>query len=178
MEIYNEITINCNSSSDARNAKQIVADSIMSLVHEDYHDQHLALAVEALKIKNRKTLTTNGLAFLSEDLIKAFTKIVKALAEAMPTAEFTFSAHGEDTYTESFIKGSYTDGSLEINTIFYPEGFAEFFTCPECGEALVRYDECDPSKPYVCAECGETVDLHETYNNCSPVRKDERITIC
>ena len=47
----------------------------------------------------------------------------------------------------------------------------------ECGEYVVRLDEYDPSKTYICPECGEEVDLSENYKACAPVINKETIII-
>lgn len=174
-----KMTINFNSTSTANSAKEIVKDAFLSMKEHDFcFSQAVEGAAANLTVENNTLLIADdNAAFLGEEIIEVAPIIVKALAAKLSNDNFTFDFCTTDEYTEGWVEGEYKNGKLDIKTTYYPEGYCEYVSCPECGELVVRLDEYDPSKTYICPDCGEVVDLSESYEACAPEIKMETITI-
>ncbi len=171
MEIFNnKMTFTFTNKAAACKAKEITIDVLQKMNKEFWFLNATKNMVSRLTIKNNSLVTPEGEGdFESEELLEVGTEIVKAIAAALPRNRFTFEIVGCDTYTEGWLEGCYSNGTLEMTSTFYPEGYCEYVSCPECGEFIVRLDEYDPTKTYVCPECGEEVDLAENYESCKPI---------
>lgn len=151
MEILsNDFTLTFTNTAAAVKAKQIADQSLHAFLVDD---------TDILFILDDMTLTYEESSFFSEDLMGAARKIVEAIANGMKSETFEFYVSGSDTYTAVEIEGTYQNGMLDITTTFFPEGYSEYLSCPECGEDVVRMEDYDPNKTYVCPECGEEIDF-------------------
>ena len=174
MEIYNNsFTVTFTNAAAANKAKQIADESFRALHYNGYSEQPTILAANSLIIEDDMTLTFEELCFDSADLMDASRKVIKAIAFAMSEESFEFSVCGCDTYTESWVDGSFQNGVLDMTATFFPEGYSEFLLCPECGKEIVRIEDCDPNATYVCPECGEELD----FSSSAPVIEKETIKI-
>ena len=170
--------IRFTNEAAANEAKAIVAKTLNSMDCDFSFNNAVSHAVESLHVDGSTLMIPQGGAwFLAEELVDVFPLIVKAIATQLPHEDFSFEVAGYDDYAEGWIDGCYADGNLEINSTFYPMGYCEYVSCPECGEDVVRLDEYIPGKLYPCPECGELVDLTEQYEEVAPVIKKEQIKI-
>ena len=175
--INNDFTVTFTNAAAAKKAKLIAEESFRAQHYDLYAYQPSILAADSLIIENDMTLTFEEYCFDSSDLMDACINVVKAIANSMKSENFEFSVEGCDTYTESSVEGSFSNGTLTINSIFYPSGWIEDLECPECGEPVVSLEDYDPSKTYVCPECGEEIDLSVQYEEVAPVVSKEVITM-
>ena len=165
MEILsNDFALTFTNTAAAIKAKQIADQSIHTLLNE----------TDSLFILNDVTLTYEEASFFSEDLMDAAREIMEAVANSLKKENFEFYVCGTDTYAAARIAGNYQNGMLDITTTFFPEGYSEYLSCPECGEDVVLMDDYDPDETYVCPECGEEID----FSGEAPEIKKECIKIC
>ena len=170
MEVFNNKTeIVFTNAEAASKAKEIAAQVIASVESNYYYLNGIKNTIRNLTINdNALCLPEDEGELASSDLLEIMTDVVKAIAEQLPSENFTFDIYGEDTYTEGWLEGKYANGTLEIKSTYYPSGYVEFLCCPECGQELVSLDDYVPGKTYICPECGEEVDLSEEYEVCAP----------
>ena len=173
------LTITFENTTEAEIAKDTAREAIFSLKDTDFCFRNAVENSAAnLAVKNNTLVFTNNRAdFTGDEMLEVAPAVVKAIAAQLPDSSFTFDVCTVDDYTEAWVEGKFENGSLEIKTTYFPEGYCEEIDCPECGEYVVRLDEYDLSKTYICPECGEEVDLSERYEACKPVVKEEVISI-
>ena len=162
--ISNDFTLTFTNTAAAIKAKKIADQSLHTLLEDD----------DSLFTLNGVTLTLEDASLFSEELIDAAREIMEAVANGLKKESFEFSVNGCDTYTAAEIVGNYQNGMLDVTTTFFPEGYSEYLSCPECGEDVVRMEDYDPNMTYVCPEFGEEIDLSAE----APEIEIEHIKIC
>ena len=173
MEIYhNDFEITFTNEADAESAKIIATNAINAMSVPGYAYNATEEFANSLCVEGN-VLANEEYSFTSDDLLNVAVATIKAIAGSMKTASFSFKSGSADTYAESWAEGCFENGILTITSAYYPEGYSEFLTCPECGEAVERMDDYDPSKTYICPECGEEVDLSDQ----APVNSKETFEI-
>ncbi len=174
MEIFNnDFKVTFTNAAASNKAKQIADECLRNLHFDHYSVQPSILAADSLITKRGAILSFNTLCFISEDLMVASRKVIKAIAFGMSEESFEFAVCGSDTYTESWVDGSFSNGCLEMVSTFFPEGYSEYLECPECGEEIVRIEDYDPNATYICPECGEELD----FTSAAPVIEKESIKV-
>lgn len=107
--------------------------------------------------------------FTVEDIDAVMEDVLKAVAEIDSIHEFECEVISDSTYSYGEIEASYKNGLLKIKNTYYPCGYCEYLRCPECSEEIVKIEDFDPNKEYVCPECGEVIDLMHEYKECAPI---------
>ena len=177
MEIgIHRFTVTFASKAAAENAKQIAADTLSTKSISGYAYDPFELFVSSLRVKGN-ALTSEEACLTADDFIEPTAATIKAIADNLRTENFTFDAFGEDTYAESSVEGCFKDGVLTITSTYYPCGYYEYIPCPECSEDVIRIENYEPNKTYVCPVCGEEVDLSEVYEDIAPVITKETIEV-
>ncbi len=171
MEVYsNKTEITFTNTEAASKAKEIASQVIASVEPNYNYLNGIKNTIKNLSIdENAVTLPEDEGELASSDLLEIMTEVVKAIAEQLPSENFTFDVVGYDCYTEGWLEGKYEDGTLEIKSTYYPMGYTETLSCPECEEDIVSLDDYIPGKTYICPECGEEVDLSEQYKEYAPI---------
>ena len=171
MEVFtNQTKVIFTNAEAASKAKEIASQVIASVEPNYNYLNGIKNTIRNLSINdNALCLPEDEGQLLTCDLLEIMTDVVKAIAEQLPSENFTFDIFGEDTYTEGGLEGKYEDGTLVIRSIYYPDGYYRNLFCPECGEDIVALDDYIPGKKYICPECGEELDLSEEYKEIAPI---------
>ena len=104
-------------------------------------------------------------AYDPKDTIEVMKDVLTDLAKSMPQENFTCNVECNSTYADSTIKAVYNGETLTYE-YFYGDVCWNEIECEECGE-MWTVEEYNPTKCYVCPECG-------TENrNEQEVRKDK-----
>ena len=180
MIMYSEtkLTFTFKTASAARKAKKIASKALLTMKQIfSFRNAAETAATNLIAENNILLLPREKGCFLAEECMEFLPIILKAIAEQMPNEDFTFEVTSTNDYSDAEFDSEYSNGTLCITSTYYPEGYCESVSCPECGEYVVRLDEYDPSKTYICPECGEEVDLSENYKACAPVINKETIII-
>ena len=179
MEIFeNKMEITFTNNASAIKAKEVATEVLNSSKQEFWFRNAPTNMIKRLIVEGNVLINPEDEGdFDSSELLETTTSILKAIAEQLPSESFTFDIYGEDTYTEGSLEGKYEDGSLEINSTYYPSGYIEYLCCPECGEEVILISDYDPNKKYTCPECGEEIDLSEEYDKCAPIIETKIIKI-
>ena len=176
MEIMNcKMNLTFTNAAAATRAKDIAEAAIMNQDRQFWFRNAKENTAARLTVVDN-TLKTEG-DFLSDEMLEVSISVMKELAKTLSAENFIIDIAATDTYAEGWIEGNYTDGTMRIETTYYPEGYCEYVSCPECGEDVVRLDEYEPGKKYICPDCGEEIDLSKMYADCAPVIKTEIIRI-
>lgn len=181
MTYSNEMTITMTKNSAALKALEIAQKEINSnanTFNDGYANDPSSKFLSALEVdENIITIENDEGFFTTEDFPSVVKSILEAIAKNLTTETFTCSAYTSSSYSEGEIEASYANGTLEIAETYYPEGYVEYLTCPECGEEIVSLEDYDPNETYTCPECGEEIDLSEQYEECAPVHHETTINI-
>ena len=178
MYYITNLTLTFNTKAAANRAKKIAKEAILSLESSRYSDGAEYTAAHLIEENNTLLIPEGEVAYSTEEWMEnVLPVLLKAIAKQLPHESFTFESNSTNDYSDAELDGRYAKGILEINSTYYPEGYCESVSCPECGEYVVRLDEYDPSKTYICPECGEEVDLSENYKACAPVIEHKAIII-
>ena len=108
------------------------------------------------------------------DALVVMCELAETLAKNLPTNTFTFENCNCSDYDMSCVNATFKKGILEIQTIYYPNGYCEEYFCPECGEVAVYAEDYVEGNTYICPECGEEIDLSEQI----PETTKKTIEIC
>ena len=177
MYATNKMMITFTNHAAANCAKKIASRTIQEMNRDFWFRDAAKGTIARMLVSDTSLVLSDGAPLLANEMLDAAELIVKTLAVELPQESFTFDIVGTDTYAEGWLEGRFTNGTLEMTNTYYPEGYCEYVSCPECGEFIVRLDEYDPSKTYVCPHCGEEVDLSENYESCKPDIKRETVKI-
>ena len=171
MEVYtNQTKVIFTNAEAASKAKEIAAQVIASVEDNYFYLNGIKNTIRNLSINdNALCLPEDEGELASSDLLEIMTEVVKAIAEQLPSENFTFDVNGYDCYTEGWLEGKYEDGTLEIKSTYFPLGYIDTLVCPECEEVIVALDDYIPGKKYICPECGEELDLSEEYKEIAPI---------
>ena len=178
--MYSEakLTFTFKTASAARKAKIIASKALLTMKQIfSFRNAAETAATNLIAENNILLLPREKGCFLAEECMEFLPIVLKAIAEQMPNEDFTFEVTSTNDYSDAEFDGKYSNGTLCITSTYYPEGYCESVSCPECGEYVVRLDEYDPNKTYICPECGEKIDISENYKACAPVINKETIII-
>ena len=173
-----KLTINFTNTTAAKEAKEIASKTLLTMEYDfSFRNAAENAAANLIAENNSLVLPEEHGAFSPEEWNDILTEILKGITTELPNENFTYTSCAYSNYSEAWIEGNYANGTLEINSTYYPMGYLEYVECPECGEEVVRIDEYDPNKTYICPDCGEEIDLSERYKECAPVITKETIEI-
>lgn len=177
MYATNKMMITFTTHAAANCAKKIASRTIQEMNRSFWFCDAAEGTTSKILVSDTSVVLAEDAPLLADEMLDVAELIVKTLAAELPQENFTFDIVGADTYAEGWLDGSFTNGTLELTNTYYPEGYCEFVSCPECGEFVIGLDEYDPSKTYVCPHCGEEVDLTKQYEFCKPDIKRETVKI-
>lgn len=103
MEVYsNKTEITFTNTEAASKAKEIASQVIASVEPNYNYLNGIKNTIKNLSIdENAVTLPKDEGELASSDLLEIMTEVVKAIAEQLPSENFTFDVVGYDCYTES-----------------------------------------------------------------------------
>ena len=178
--MYSEtkLTFTFKTATAAIEAKKIASETLLTMKQIfSFRNAAETAATNLIAENNILLLPREKGCFLAEECMEFLPIVLKAIAEQMPNEDFTFEVTSTNDYSDAEFDGKYSNGTLCITSTYYPEGYCGEVACHECGEYIVRFDEYDSSKTYICPHCGEEVDLTEKYNNSAPVITKETVAI-
>ena len=105
--------------------------------------------------------------FVPEEADSVQIELLKDLAENLHE-DFTCEIYNYSDYSEGSVTAEFTEDTLKIKSVFYPNGYCEALCCAECGEDVVTLEAYEAGKIYICPECGEEIDLSEEYADHKP----------
>ena len=113
-----------------------------------------------------------------EDSLKLIPEMAKNIAAKNREIPFIISSYNSGSYSDSRIELQYRDGTITVETVYYPQGnYDNMLCCPECGEEIVSMSDYEEGKLYICPECAEECDLSEEYNEACPVEEKKTVMI-
>ena len=115
-----------------------------------------ALAV----VENTVVLPEDFGCCVTEDAEGVMFELIQYLAENIGNSSFTWDGWDRNDYTDGHFEAAYENGLLSIKYTYYPSGDCYLY-CPECDEVCITMDEYEEGKIYICAECGEEIDVSE-----------------
>ena len=179
MEYTNTITITMENNETANTALSVIKKVLCTGDYTDGYSKNPAERLaNDLQVKGAQIVQEeyNGY-FTPEDISSVFIDVLKAIAELDSIHKFACDVYTFSTYAEDEIEATYENGLLKIKETYYPCGYTEYLPCPECGEDAVRLEDYDPSKEYVCPECGAIMNLEEQYKEHAPVVEETEYSI-
>ena len=180
MEFNNTIKITMENNEAANTALETIKTVLCSGNYSSNYRTNTAeelandLLVEGSQIVLKDE--TSGY-FVPEDINEVLEDLLNAIAAIESINKFECESYSDSTYSENDFEATFENGLLKINSTYYPCGYCEYLSCPECGEDVVRIEDFDPNKEYICPECGEVIDLTEQFEECAPVVEEKTIVI-
>ena len=171
MEYTNTLALHLPSPALAQKAADTLA-ALLDANAKAFDKGYLARPSAKLKTAlacHDCAIQAEGGFFTPEDIPGIMKELALGLAKALPGMEFSGTVSTDSTYAADDVTVLCADGKLHMNDVYYPDGYVEDLRCPECGEPIVPFAEFDPDANYTCPECGEEVDLHDDYEESSPV---------
>ena len=120
-------------------------------------------------------------AYFPDHSMIVMPELMQYLAKHLSEETFTFETYNTSDNDESWIEGKYANGELNIEEVYFPNGFGSIF-CSECGEEaasmadntegniwivsangelIASKEELKKGKTFICPECGEEIDLSD-----------------
>lgn len=149
-------------------AAEAAAETIREYVEAkgaNYDSLNRANLLKDLHVEGNAIVLEDSYSMYGYDYMKFIPEVCKLIA-------LIGSCSGEAFFASDYGEGSFEincDGAiLTLNSLWYHNGYSESLHCDECREEVVRYDEYEPGKIYICPECGEVVNLTEEYEKYTP----------
>lgn len=99
--------------------------------------------------------------YIPTDAVTVMCELAETLAKNLSANAFTLFNQNTSDDDMSRVNATFKKGILEIQTIYYPNGYCEEYFCPECGGVAVYAEDYVEGNTYICPECGEEIDLSE-----------------
>ena len=179
MEFTNTITITMENNEAATTALETIKKVLCSGNYsEGYRINTAEKLANDLQIKGAKIVQEEyNEYFTPEDINSVIEDVLKAIAKIDGVHSFECEVFTDSTYSEDEFEATYKNGLLKIKDTYYPSGCWEYLCCPECGEDVIRLEEFDPNKEYVCPVCGEVINLKKAYEENAPVLEEKEYVI-
>ena len=163
MYYTNSMKITLKNAEIATEALDILCDRLITGFACDSHYRRNA----SLQMRDYLDIEGNTIVlpedfgcYLPEDAENVIPELMQDLATHLSTEAFAFETCSASDSEASWVDGSYADGELKIATTYLPSGDCYLY-CPECGELIATMDEYEEGKAYICAKCGEEIDLSD-----------------
>ncbi len=162
MYYTNTMKVTLKDAATASNALEIMAsrlavgfecDSCYKAAPADLMKQNLIVR------GNDVVLPEDFGCYLPDDAETVICALMLDLAKHLSSEAFTCDSYHASDYDENEVAIRYVDGELKVHAVYYPEGYVEFLRCSECCAQVVRIEEYEEGKTYICPECGEELDL-------------------
>ena len=179
MEFNNVIRIMMENNEVANTALDMIKKVLCSGdFSRNYRNNTAEILANDLQVKGSQIIQEDYKSyFIVEDIDAVMESVLKAIAGLEIVREFKCDVISESTYSEGEFEASYKNGLLKIKNTYYPCGHWEYLSCPVCGEDIVRLEDFDPSKEYICPKCGEVVDLRDEYEETVPCVEEKEFFI-
>ena len=174
MEAYTSMKLNVKGNTDMNEVADLFKNTLLSKANDDFSKKYAPVFCDDMQIKDNEIIVDDSCSLSSAEM--EFFKDTLTTIAAQLECEFTFEAHNEycSCGYEEFDEAIYKNGILTYKSI---GGDCMFGTCGECGELEVSAFDYDPSKTYVCPECGRVVSEEELFPNGVPTWEVEEIRI-
>ena len=171
MEFNNTIKITMENNEAANTALAMIKKVLCAGNYSsDYRTNTAEALANDLQVKGTQILQEEYAGYFTvEDIDAVVEDVLKAVAGIDSIHEFECEVISDSTYSYGEIEASYKNGLLKIKNTYYPCGYCEYLRCPECSEEIVKIEDFDPNREYVCPECGEVIDLMHEYKECAPI---------
>ena len=163
MEAHNTVKITLKNPESATKALEILRNRLSKGFEIDkiYRRNPSQRMREALEVnENTIVLPEDFGCYITEDAEDVMFELIQHLAENMGKSSFTWDGWDRNDYTDGHFEAAYENGLLSIKYTYYPSGDC-YLHCPECDEVCITMDEYEEGKIYICAECGEEIDVSE-----------------
>ncbi len=179
MEFTNEIKIKMENNKIAKNALSVIKKVLYS---GNYSSDYLTNTAEALAndlhVRGSQIVLKECEGYFTvEDIDSVMEDLLEAVAGINSVHEFECEVISESTYSYGEFEAIYKNGLLKTKNTYYPYGYCEYLTCPECGEEIVKFEKFNPFGEYICPECGEDIDLTCEYEEIAPVVEENIFVI-
>ena len=164
MRYDNEIKITMRTTQMAEKAVEVLRTRLAAgfACDEDYRRNPSQRLNDDLEIEGRIIKVPFDCGYYTPvDALTVMCELAENLAKAFAKNTFTFENCNWSDYDMSRVDAKFKKGVLEIQTIYYPNGYCEEYFCPECGEVAVYAEDYVEGNTYICPECGEEIDLSE-----------------
>ena len=163
MYYTNAVKIILKNNNSATNALNILRSRLNTgfSVDEIYRTKPSQMMRDALEVvENTIVLPENFGCYITEDAENIMFELIQHLAKNLGRSSFTWDSWDSNDYTDGHFEAEYENGLLKIKHTYYPSGDCSL-CCSECGEMSITMNEYEEGKIYICAECGEEIDVSE-----------------
>lgn len=177
MRYDNEMKITMRTTKMAEKAMEILKNRLASGFDcdKDYVRNPAMQFAADLEIDGRIVKVPFDCGYYTpDDALTVMCELAEHLAKNFVKSSFTFKNCNSSDYDMSCVDATFKKGILEIQTIYYPNGYCEEYFCHECGEVVVYAEDYVEGNTYICPECGEEIDLSEQI----PETTKKTIEIC
>ena len=176
MEAYTTMKMTVNGNVNTKDLVAVIRESLKNSATDEYEEISVNRFCDDIKTKKNQMYTESSctLAPYEFDYLKD-----ALIAVAKETdCEFTFEANHEHCNCgyEAYIDAEYKEGILTYKE-FASESMAGCCSDEDCGEWIVHALDYDPSKTYVCPECGRELTGEEMFPYGVPTWEVEEIKI-
>ena len=169
------MTLTVKDSNKINHVADVFKRTLKNCVGDTFRERGYEEFEKDLVITDNTLMTESSYAFTSYEFEVLLRKALINIASEVD-AEFTFKADefSDQCGYEAFTEADYVNGILTYKFIA-SENMMGY--CEECGEDIVYYEEYDPSKTYVCPECGRELTEEEMFPDGVPTWEVEEIRI-
>lgn len=171
MYYTNEITITMKDNATATKALEILRARLATGFDFDkeYRRSPSERMAEALEVEENTIIIPEEDGFhMPEHSMIVVVELMKAVAAELKKETFICSSCNVSDYDEAQIEAEYENETLKTETIYYPNGYTEYLCCEECGTDVVILEQYSAKTTYICPNCGEVVDMANSYDECKP----------
>lgn len=156
MEAYTNIKIEMENNEIAVKAVEEAKAAIMKDMLYKKDEQNVSRFINDIKVSEGTVIVDNSCSIDSwefENLIPIIVKVVATMTEVRSFEGFAHYTSCNCGYEADF-EANYWNGTLTIESVSAEDYYG---SCDECGEFEIYYKDYDPSKTYICEECGKVL---------------------
>lgn len=165
-----KLKITMKSESSANLAKAAIANALRGgNFDEMYRGCPSEMLISDLTVNSNLLLIDKVEGYyIPEDIMDVLEAAARAIAAAVKDECFEMTSWTTSTYSECSFDASFSNGTLNTESVYYPYGYGATLACEECGDYELSIEDFDPNKTYICPECGAEVNFAEQYESTKP----------
>ena len=178
MQADTSMKLNVKGNVNTNEIAKVIRKALLSKATDPVDETNINNFCDELEIKSNQIIEEGGWALSSWEFEYLREALVAIATEN--DCEFTFEAdhHSLNCGYEAFIEAEYKNGVLTIREIASEDMMGCCSDFDEgCGELIVHAFDYDPSKTYICPECGRVVPEEELFPDGVPTWEVEEIRI-
>ena len=176
MEAYTSMNIQFKNNKAAQDGTEVVKKVLRSNAADEIEKRYAEMLINEMNITEDEISVDNCCCFDSSEFDDNMFSIIKALANTYKDEDFEFESNYSSCNCgyECFIDAEYENGTLTIKSV---GGESFYGWCEECGGLEIYFEDYDPSKTYICPDCGRILKEEDLFPDGVPTWETETIKI-